>query len=126
MERKIKQSLIDWKNKKNHLPLLMYGARQIGKTYIVKEFGEQEYKNLFYVNFDKDSRLDSYLSISIEPHYVIKTIQELYGLDIEPETTLIFFDEIQNSERALSSLKYFAEEAPEYNVIAAGAFRSPC
>ncbi|MBQ5758975.1 MAG: ATP-binding protein [Schwartzia sp.] len=121
MERKIKQSLIDWKNKKNHLPLLMYGARQIGKTYIVKEFGEQEYKNLFYVNFDKDSRLDSYLSISIEPHYVIKTIQELYGLDIEPETTLIFFDEIQNSERALSSLKYFAEEAPEYNVIAAGS-----
>ncbi len=121
MERKIKKILIDWKSKKNRLPLLMYGARQIGKTYIIKEFGSQEYKNLVYVNFDRDSRLDSYLTVSIEPHYVIKTLQGLYGIDIEPESTLIFFDEIQNSERALSSLKYFAEEAPEYHVLAAGS-----
>lgn len=121
MRRKIKQALIDWKNRKEHLPLLMYGARQIGKTYIIKEFGTEEFKNMVYVNFDRDSRIDSYLSLSLEPSYVIKTLETIYGVTIDPQNTLIFLDEIQNSERALSALKYFAEEAPEYNIIAAGS-----
>lgn len=121
MQRKVKQALLAWKNKKNHLPLLMYGARQIGKTYIIKEFGEEEFKNVVYVNFEKESSLDAYLELSIDPHFIIKTIEHLQGITIDPETSLIFFDEIQNSERALSSLKYFAEEASQYNIIAAGS-----
>ena len=121
MERKIKQTLLTWKQEAEHLPILLYGARQIGKTYILKEFGAEFFKNVVYINFEKDTRLNAYLEMSIDPQYVIKTIEHLYEIKIIPQETLIIFDEIQASERALTSLKYFCEEGPEYYIIGAGS-----
>lgn len=121
MERKIKKELVAWKNDTNRIPALLYGARQIGKTYILKEFGKDEYNNVVYINFEKDSRLNSYLEISIEPRYIITTIEALYNVKITPQDTLIIFDEIQSCERALTSLKYFCEDAPEFHIVGAGS-----
>ena len=114
--------LAKWRaSKNNRLPLLLYGARQVGKTYILQEFGKQYFQNTVYVNFEEDKILASYLEMRLQPDYIIKTIEELYGVKIEPENTLLIFDEIQSCARALTSLKYFAEQAPEYCIVAAGS-----
>ena len=122
MQRKIMAKLAEWRtSKSNRLPLLLYGARQVGKTYILQEFGKQYFQNTVYVNFEEDKILASYLEMRLQPNYIINTIEELYSVKIEPETTLIIFDEIQSCARALTALKYFAEQAPEYCVVAAGS-----
>ena len=122
MQRKIMAKLAEWRtSKSNRLPLLLYGARQVGKTYILQEFGKQYFQNTVYVNFEEDKILASYLEMRLQPNYIINTIEELYIVKIEPETTLIIFDEIQSCARALTALKYFAEQAPEYCVVAAGS-----
>ena len=122
MQRKIMNKLAEWRaSKSKHLPLLLYGARQVGKTYILQEFGKQYFQNTVYVNFEEDKILASYLEMRLQPDYIIKTIEELYGVKIEPENTLLIFDEIQSCARALTSLKYFAEQAPQYCVVAAGS-----
>lgn len=122
MQRKIMAKLAKWRaSKNNRLPLLLYGARQVGKTYILQEFGKQYFQNTVYVNFEEDKILASYLEMRLQPDYIIKTIEELYGVKIEPENTLLIFDEIQSCARALTSLKYFAEQAPEYCIVAAGS-----
>lgn len=121
MEREITNELIKWKESKNRKPLIIHGARQVGKTYIVKKFGKENYDNLIYVNFETNQELSSQISEKIDVKYIINKLELFYGEKIMPEKTLIFFDEIQANERALTSLKYFYEDAPEYHIIAAGS-----
>lgn len=121
MEREIINDLLKWKESKNRKPLIIHGARQVGKTYIVKKFGKKYYDNLIYVNFETNQELSSQISNSIDAKYVINKLELFYGEKIIPGKTLIFFDEIQANERALTSLKYFCEDAPEYHIIAAGS-----
>ena len=121
MEREIINDLLKWKESKNRKPLIIHGARQVGKTYIVKKFGKKYYDNLIYVNFETNQELSSQISNSIDAKYIINKLELFYGEKIIPGKTLIFFDEIQANERALTSLKYFFEDAPEYHIIAAGS-----
>lgn len=121
MEREIINDLIKWKESENRKPLIIHGARQVGKTYIVKQFGKEYYDNLIYVNFETNQELSSQISDSIDAKYVINKLELFYGEKIIPGKTLIFFDEIQANERALTALKYFCEDTPEYHIIAAGS-----
>ncbi len=113
--------LIAWKNKKNRKPLLLYGARQVGKTYLIKEFAKENFKDLIYVNFETNDIVGKLINDNISPEYIIKNLEIAFNKKIDKDTTLIFFDEIQKNTRALTSLKYFCEEAPEYYVIGAGS-----
>lgn len=122
MERKIMQELLKWKNMgQERLPLLIYGARQVGKTYAMKELGIHYFQNTVYVNFEADEKIGNFFLTDIHPDHIIHILEQYYGEKIVPGQTLIIFDEIQSCERALTSLKYFAEEAPEYHVIGAGS-----
>lgn len=121
MKREIVKELIKWKESENRKPLIIHGARQVGKTYIIKEFGKEHYDNLIYVNFETNQELSMQISSSIDAKYIINKLELFYGEKIIPEKTLIFFDEIQANERALTSLKYFCEDANEYHIIAAGS-----
>ena len=122
MKRKITAKLIEWKNNGNgRMPLLIYGARQVGKTFEMREFGDVYYKNTIYVNFETDERIGKYFDTDIHAKHIISVLEKYYQVKIMPESTLIIFDEIQMCERALTSLKYFSEETPEYHVIAAGS-----
>ena len=126
MKREILEDLINWKESKSRKPLIVHGARQIGKTYIIKEFGKNHYDNLIYVNFETNHELSEQIGDSIDAKYIINKLELFYGEKIVPGKTLIFFDEIQVNERALTSLKYFCEDAPEYHVIAAGSLLRNC
>lgn len=121
MKREIINDLMKWKQLKNRKPLIIHGARQVGKTYIIKQFGKENYDNLIYINFETNQELSSQISESIDAKYIINKLELFFGEKILPEKTLIFFDEIQANERALTSLKYFCENAPEYHLIAAGS-----
>ena len=122
MERKIVKKLLKWKDMKlDRMPLLLYGARQVGKSYILKEFGNEYYKNKVVLDFEKDAKLKTFFENDLSPDKIIKLIEGYFNVQIVPEDTLVIFDEIQACERALTSLKYFAEDAPEYHVIGAGS-----
>ncbi len=122
MKRKIMTRLLSWKqNKKSRLPLFLYGARQVGKTYMMQQLGEEQFKNTVYVNFEADQNIGDFFLSDIHPDHIINILEKYYHTCIIPDETLIIFDEVQMCERALTSLKYFAEEAPEYAVIAAGS-----
>ena len=122
LKRKIKDDLIAWKNKiKGRMPLLVYGARQVGKTYIIQDFGDSFYKNTAYVNLETNQTVSSYFSENIEPEHLIRFLETEVNRRIVPGETLIVFDEIQTCERALTSLKYFNEKAPEYPIVCAGS-----
>ena len=121
MYREIINDLIEWKESKIRKPLIVHGARQVGKTYIIKQFGKEYYDNLIYVNFETNQEMSSQIAETIDVNYIINKLELFYGEKIIPEKTLIFFDEIQANERALTSLKYFCEDAPEYHIIAAGS-----
>ena len=122
MERNIMQELVAWKNlQKDRMPLLLYGVRQVGKTYILREFGDRYFKNSIYVNFERMQVVADYFMGELSPDRIIRLLEEYFGQKIVPEETLIIFDEIQACERALTSLKYFCEEAPEYHIAAAGS-----
>jgi len=122
MERKITEKLVKWKNESSERkPLLLYGARQVGKTYIINEFGEMHYKNTVYINFEKLVDVHDFFSGNIEPNRIIRLLENYFNTQIKPIETLIVFDEIQSCERALTALKYFSEDAPDYHVIAAGS-----
>ena len=109
MEREISKRLKKWKESKNRKTLIIHGARQVGKTYIIKKFGKENYENLIYVNFEMNQELSSQISESIDAKYIINKLELFYGEKIIPGKTLIFFDEIQANERALTSLKYIYE-----------------
>ena len=121
MEREIIKKLEEWKKTENRKPLIVHGARQVGKTYIIKEFGKQNYENTIYVNFETNKELSNQIDESIDAKFIINKLELFYGEKIIPGKTLIFFDEIQSNERALTSLKYFCEDASEYHIIAAGS-----
>ncbi len=122
MRRKIQEKLLKWKEETgSRLPLLLYGARQVGKTYAMKELGRQAFQNTVYVNFESDLRIGQYFQTEIHADAVVLFLEKYYQTKIVPGQTLIIFDEIQMCERALTSLKYFSEDAPEYHVIAAGS-----
>jgi len=122
MQRKIEKRLIEWKSRsEGRKPLLLYGARQVGKTYILTEFGERQFKNTAYFNLETDLAVANYFGDNIEPHRIIRFLESVVNAEILPGETLIIFDEIQSCERALTSLKYFCELAPEYHVAAAGS-----
>ena len=121
MQRFIMKKLIDWKNSKDRKPLILKGARQVGKTYILKEFGKNNYENMAYFNFDYDSGLAELFLNTKNPKRIIEQLSLANGKKINPGTTLIFFDEIQECPDALNSLKYFCEDASSYHVVCAGS-----
>lgn len=121
MYREKLENLITWKNSKNKQPLIIRGARQVGKTWLMKEFGKTNYKNVAYIHFDNNSRMEELFKGDLVPSKIIEGLQIETGVKIEPKETLIIFDEIQEVPKALTSLKYFQEEAPEYDIIAAGS-----
>ena len=123
MKRKLYEELVKWKEKEGRKPLLLTGARQVGKTYLLKEFGANEFDEVVYLNLDAErERYGQIFENSIEPAEVIAKIETAKGVKVEPGRTLLIFDEVQEVPRALTALKYFCEEAPEYYVVASGSF----
>lgn len=121
MERKIEQEFLKWKNSDSRKPLLIYGARQIGKTFSMLDFGKKYYDNVAYCNFEHNKELHSIFDKNLDTKRIISSLSVLLGVQINVTTTLIIFDEIQACESALTSLKYFNEDANEYHVMAAGS-----
>lgn len=121
MKRDIYSHLQSWKNDPNRKPLILRGARQVGKTYILKEFGEQNYARTVYLNFELQPKLKNLFETNLDPVRIIRDISLLMDQQIEPQNTLIFFDEIQECPNALTALKYFQEQAIEYHIVCAGS-----
>lgn len=121
MERKISAILNQWKKTPHHKPLLLHGARQVGKTYSVLEFGKKHYKNVVYINFESNAEAANIFRRDLQPLRIIKELAALSQATILAKDTLIFFDEIQVCEQALTSLKYFCEDPAGYHIIAAGS-----
>ncbi len=121
MYRKIMKYLEDWKKSSHRKPMIMQGARQVGKTYSILEFGRKHYDNVAYFNFETNPKLNETFDENISPEYLIPILSHISGQTIVRERTLIVFDEVQLCERALTSLKYFCEDAPDYHIIVAGS-----
>jgi len=121
MERKIEKKLVNWKNNSSRLPLILQGARQVGKTYSLLQFGRKYYNNTAYFNFESRSELHNIFDRDLSPARILRELSAYTSEPIIPGGSLIIFDEIQACERALTSLKYFTEEAPEYHIAAAGS-----
>jgi predicted AAA+ superfamily ATPase len=122
MERKLMSELLKRKENPERQPLLLEGARQVGKTYLLQEFGKKYFKNVVYVNFQNpDEELIQLFNGSIKPQRIIAELALKFETDISPTDTLIIFDEVQEVPRALTSLKYFCEEAPAYHIATAGS-----
>lgn len=121
MKRKALKQLEDWKKKSDRMPLIVNGARQVGKTYLIKEFGEMYFKNTVYFNLETNLAVNSYFETDIHPLRIIQYLETASGQRIIPEETLLVLDEIQSCPRALTSLKTFCEEAPQYYIVCAGS-----
>lgn len=121
MKRNVILELVQWKNSPERKPMVLRGARQVGKTWLMKEFGQNYYDNYVYFNFDEEDELKSIFETNKNPHRIIELLSMISDEKIEPEKTLIIFDEIQECPEALNTLKYFKEKANEYHVIAAGS-----
>ena len=121
MERKAMESLVQWKSSKRRKPLIIKGARQTGKTWLMKEFGKRYFKYTAYINFDNNEYMRDVFDMDYNIERILMAVNIATGVKIVPEETLIIFDEIQENPRAIASLKYFCENAPEYPVIAAGS-----
>ena len=122
MKRFIEEKLLDWKKQKNRKPLLINGIRQVGKTWSVKNFGENYFDDFLYINFDTEPSYSDIFKRSKDPKKILFELSILSGRKIDPKNTLIFFDEIQESNNALNSLKYFCEDEEEYYIIGAGSY----
>lgn len=121
LRRNAMQDLIKWKSSKERKPMVLKGARQVGKTWLMKEFGQNYYKSFVYFNFDEEDELKSIFETNKNPHRIIELLSMIAGQKILPAETLIIFDEIQECPEALNTLKYFREKANEYHVITAGS-----
>ena len=121
MERKIVNKLIKWKNNPKRQPLLLQGARQVGKTYILLSFGKEYYKNIVYVNLEESKDIQTIFERDLNPERIVKELAARSGQSILPGDTLLILDEIQACEQALTCLKYFSEKSPQYHVVAAGS-----
>lgn len=120
MKRFALERLKEWKEKPNRKPLIIRGARQVGKTWLMKEFGKTFFEKVAYVNFDSNTRMQQVFDGEINIERIVLAISAETGISVNPENTLLIFDEVQEVPKALSSLKYFCENAPEYAVVAAG------
>ena len=120
MERSIYSNLKKWKESPTRKPLILQGARQVGKTYILKEFGAREYSEVVYINCDDNNDMQN-MFVDYDVDRIIRSLSAISGVSIKPSTTLLILDEIQEVERGLASLKYFCEKAPEYHVAVAGS-----
>lgn len=121
MYRKIYEELIEWKNNDYKMPLMLIGARQTGKTYILNNFCEKNYENFIYINLEADEDIRGVFEYTINPNEIIEKIEIIKKINIDIEKTVIFLDEIQTSERAITSLKYFCESPKKYNIVCAGS-----
>jgi len=121
MKRKVSKLLSEWKPNPKRKPLIINGARQVGKTYIIKQFGKEQYEHLLYLNLEIEDNFCNFLETELSPDKIIQYLEAAKGVNVNAGNTLIFFDEIQVCEQALTSLKYFCEQAPEQHVIAAGS-----
>lgn len=121
MERQLYASLVEWKDSRNRKPLMLKGARQVGKTRLLEEFGRREFETVAVLNCDKTAAASALFQQDFDVKRIIRGISALTGVHIEPEKTLIILDEIQEVPRAIQSLKYFNEDAKEYPVCAAGS-----
>lgn len=121
MKRIAYEGLLKWKSKQNRKPLLIKGARQVGKTWLMKEFGKNEYESVAYINFEKATQLANLFEVDFDIPRILRSVQLITGIIPKPGETLIIFDEIQSVKRGLLSLKYLYEDAPEYHIIAAGS-----
>lgn len=121
MERTLIEELHNWKDKSDRKPLILRGARQVGKTWLLKDFGKRFFKEVCYINFEQKDVLGAIFKGTLSPKRIIEQLSVYSGKKILPENTLIIFDEVQEMPRALTSLKYFAEEAPEYAICCAGS-----
>lgn len=121
MKRDFTKQLENWKNNPNRKPLILWGARQVGKTWIMQEFGKQSFKNTLYISFYNNKKDSDVFNADYNTKRIISTLEIYHHIKIEPQTTLIIFDEVQAAPKVVESLKYFCEESPEYAVIAAGS-----
>ncbi|HPA56507.1 MAG TPA: AAA family ATPase, partial [bacterium] len=121
MERAVMNSLLEWREKKNRKPLIIQGARQVGKTHLLKEFGKRHFEKYHYINFENKSVLSEVFEKTLDPASIISEIEFHLETKIDKDKDIIIFDEIQREPRALTSLKYFCEEMPEIAVCAAGS-----
>lgn len=121
MKRFALEKLIEWKNKPNRKPLIIRGARQVGKTWLMKEFGRNYFEKVAYVNFDNNKRMQQVFEGEITVERIVLAISAETGISIDIKNTLLIFDEVQEVPKALSALKYFCENAPEYAIVAAGS-----
>lgn len=115
------EKLYRWKESRRRKPLIIQGARQVGKTWLMKEFGRSAYRDMVYINFDSNSRMAELFASDLNTDRLIMGIELYAGKKIDPDSTLLIFDEVQEVPRALSSLKYFYENAPQYHIICAGS-----
>lgn len=121
MYRTAIEKLLKWKQNKHRKPMIIEGARQVGKTWLMKEFGQQAYADTVYINFDSNSRMAELFASDLDTERLIMGLELYAGHKIDPDNTLLIFDEIQEVKRALSSLKYFYENAPQYHIVCAGS-----
>ena len=121
MKRELSQKLIEWKNSPTRKPLIIQGARQVGKTWLMKNFGEQNFEKYIYLNFESSTRLKDLFIADYNIERIIAAIEIETNQQIDPSNSLLIFDEIQEAERGLTALKYFCENAPQYYIIAAGS-----
>jgi uncharacterized protein len=121
MKREIYQKMLEWKQSKNRKPLILNGARQVGKTWLLKTFATNEYKKVAYVSCDKNKDIQDLFTENYETTRIIRGISAITRVDIEPDNTLIILDEVQSVPSAISSLKYFCEDAPQYHIAVAGS-----
>jgi predicted AAA+ superfamily ATPase len=122
MKRAIYKDLLEWKNSSSRKPLVLYGARQTGKTWLLREFGKNEYKNVVELNFDSNRELHQFFGDNLDGQKIIAGLSAYFRTGIKPAETLLIFDEIQECQRAKDSLKYFNENAGQYHIAAAGSF----
>ena len=115
------EKLLKWKSSRRRKPLIIEGARQVGKTWLMKEFGKQAYENTVYINFDSNSRMAELFASDLDTERIIMGLELYVGHKIDPTNSLLIFDEVQDVPRALSSLKYFYEDAPQYHIVCAGS-----
>lgn len=121
MERKLYKNLLEWKKNKIKMPYMLVGARQTGKTYILKEFCEKEFEKSLYLNLDSMENIRKVFEKTLMPEEIISNIEALLNTEIDIDKTILFLDEIQVSERAISSLKYFCESEKNYKIVCAGS-----
>ncbi|MBL7795746.1 MAG: ATP-binding protein [Saprospiraceae bacterium] len=121
MQRDLYQALLQWKNASTRKPLILQGARQVGKTWLMKEFGKNEFEQVAYLNFESNARMQTIFAADFDIRRIVSIIEIEINQKIQPDKTLLIFDEIQEAEKGLTALKYFQELAPEYSIIAAGS-----